>query len=52
MRARLYAKPAPRALTAKQLDALRAQILKFRDRVAASEAAAIDPRAAAPAEIS
>jgi beta-N-acetylhexosaminidase len=52
MRARLYAKPAPRALTPKQLDALRAQILKFRDRVAASEAAAIDPRAAAPAEIS
>ncbi|MGB6746105.1 MAG: beta-N-acetylhexosaminidase [Terracidiphilus sp.] len=51
-RARLYAKPTPRALTAKQLDALRAQILKFRDRVAASEAAAIDPRAAAPAEIS
>jgi beta-N-acetylhexosaminidase len=52
MRARLYAKPAPRALTAKQLDALRAQILKFRDRVAANEAAATDPRAAAPAEIS
>lgn len=51
-RARLYAKPTPRALTAKQLDALRAQILKFRDRVAASEAAAINPRAAAPAEIS
>jgi beta-N-acetylhexosaminidase len=51
-RARLYAKPTPRALTAKQLDALRAQILKFRDRVAASEAKAIDPRAAAPAEIS
>jgi beta-N-acetylhexosaminidase len=52
MRARLYAKPAPRALTAKHLDALRAQILKFRDRVAANEAAATDPRAAAPAEIS
>jgi beta-N-acetylhexosaminidase len=52
MRARLYAKPTPRALTAKQLDTLRAQILRFRDRVAASEAAAIDPRAAAPAEIS
>jgi beta-N-acetylhexosaminidase len=51
-RARIYAKPVPRALTAKQLDALRAQILKFRDRVAASEANAIDPRAAAPAEIS
>jgi len=51
-RARLYAGPAPRALTAKQLDALRTQILNFRDRVAASEAAAIDPRAASPAEIS
>jgi beta-N-acetylhexosaminidase len=51
-RARLYGKPATRALTAKQLDTLRAQIFKFRDRVAASEAAAIDPRAAAPAEIS
>jgi beta-N-acetylhexosaminidase len=52
MRARLYAKTPPRGLTAKQLDALRAQIHKFRDVVAASEADAIAPRAAAPAEIS
>jgi beta-N-acetylhexosaminidase len=59
-RARLYAKPAPRAMTAKQFDALRARILKFRDRIAAREAAAsglraassAEPRAAAPAEIS
>ena len=51
-RARLYQKPVQRALTAKQFDTLRAQILRFRDRVAASEASAIDPRAAAPAEIS
>jgi beta-N-acetylhexosaminidase len=59
-RARLYARPTPRALTVKQFGALRARILKFRDRIAASEAAASDfraassaePRAAAPAEIS
>jgi len=51
-RARLYAKPASRILTNKQLEMLRAQILKFRDVIAASEADAITPRAAAPAEIS
>jgi hypothetical protein len=39
-------------LTAKQLDALRVQVLRFRDRIAASEVDAIAPRAAAPAEIS
>lgn len=39
-----------RALTAKQFDALRDRILRFRDRIAASEADAIAPRAAAPAE--
>jgi hypothetical protein len=51
-RARLYAKPIPRALTNKQFEALRGQVLKFRDLIAASEADAIAPRAAAPAEIS
>ena len=49
---RLYRGGVGRALTAKQLDALRDRILKFRDRIAASEADAIAPRAAAPAEIS
>ncbi|HVU45041.1 MAG TPA: beta-N-acetylhexosaminidase [Terracidiphilus sp.] len=51
-RAKLYAKPALRALTNKQFETLRARILKFRDFIAASEADAIAPRAAAPAEIS
>ncbi len=48
---RLYDKGIPRALTAKQLDALRARMLRFRDRIAASETDAIAPRATAPAEI-
>jgi beta-N-acetylhexosaminidase len=51
-RKRTYAKAAARALTPKQLDALRVQVLRFRDRIAASEVDAIAPRAAAPAEIS
>jgi beta-N-acetylhexosaminidase len=51
-RERLYAKGVARALTAKQLDSLREQMLRFRDRIAASEADAINPRAVAPAEIS
>jgi len=51
-RRRLYAKPVSRILTAKQFEALRTQILKFRDLIAANEADAIAPRAAAPAEIS
>ncbi len=51
-RKRLYAKGVARALTAKQFEALRAQTLRFRDRIAASEADMISPRAAAPAEIS
>jgi beta-N-acetylhexosaminidase len=51
-RKRLYAGGVARALTLKQLDALRQQMLRFRDRIAASEADAISPRAAAPAEIS
>ncbi|MGA7341105.1 MAG: beta-N-acetylhexosaminidase [Terracidiphilus sp.] len=51
-RERLYARGIARALTATQLDALRERMLRFRERVAASEADAIAPRAAAPAEIS
>jgi beta-N-acetylhexosaminidase len=51
-RKRLYTSGAARALTAKQLDTLRTHMLRFRDRIAASEGDAINPRAAAPAEIS
>lgn len=51
-RERLYAKGIPRALTGKQLDALRERMLRFREQIAASEADAISPRAAAPAEVS
>jgi beta-N-acetylhexosaminidase len=51
-RQRLYPKRVVRPLTAKQLDALRERMLRFRDRIAASEADAINPRAVAPAEIS
>jgi beta-N-acetylhexosaminidase len=51
-RRRLYASGVPRALTAKQLDALRERISRLRERIAASEADALSPRAAAPAEIS
>ena len=50
-RRRLYATGAPRASTARQLSALRDQIARFRDRIAAGEADAIAPRAAALAEI-
>jgi hypothetical protein len=49
---RLYCGGVGRALTAKQLDGLRERILRFRDRIAASEADAIAPRATAPAETS
>ncbi|HEX4031353.1 MAG TPA: beta-N-acetylhexosaminidase [Terracidiphilus sp.] len=51
-RARLYGKSAARALTATQFESLRAQILRFRDLIAASEADAIAPRATSPAEAS
>ncbi len=51
-RKRLYADGTARALTAKQLDALRAQILRLRESIEKIEADAIDPRAAAPAETS
>ncbi len=50
-RRRLYANRTPRPLTAEQLDALRVEIARFRDRIAAGEADAIAPRAAALAEI-
>lgn len=49
---RLYARGVGRALTANQLGALRDRILRFRDRIAASESDAIAPRATAPAETS
>jgi len=49
---RLYGNGVGRALTAKQLDSLRDRILRFRDRIAASGADAIAPRATAPAETS
>lgn len=49
---RLYGGGIGRALTPKQLEALRDRMLRFRDRIAASEADAIAPRAAAPAETS
>lgn len=49
---RVYSGGVGRALTAKQLDGLRDRILRFRDRIAASEADAIAPRATAPAETS
>lgn len=50
-RQRLYASGVARALTPRQFEALRARALAFRDRIAASEADVIAPRAAAPAEI-
>ncbi len=51
-RQRLYARGALRALTLKQLEALRNRIARFRDLIAGSETDAINPRAAAPAETS
>jgi beta-N-acetylhexosaminidase len=51
-RARLYAKQVSRPLSAKQLDALRDRMLRFRDRIAASGTDTISPKAAAPAETS
>jgi beta-N-acetylhexosaminidase len=50
-RNRLYAGGVARALTVKQLDALRERMLRFRQKVAASETT-VQPRALAPAEIS
>ncbi len=53
-RAHIYATGIPPAVTTTQLDALRDEILRFRDAVAAATALAdaIMPRAAAPAETS
>ena len=53
-RARLYSGGIACALTAKQIESLRDQILKFGDRVKAATTAAdvIDPRAISPAETS
>lgn len=51
-RAGLYALGIARPLTAKQLDALCMQIERFRERIAASEADTIAPRATSPAEAS
>jgi len=51
--AKLYAKGAAPALTAKQFDALRTSIQKFSERIAASaKDDAIAPRAISPAEVS
>jgi beta-N-acetylhexosaminidase len=55
MRAKLYAKGVAKALTAKQFDALRGQVLRFREMVmtSANEAdAAAKQRTASPAETS
>jgi beta-N-acetylhexosaminidase len=52
MRARLYKAGVARALTAKQLEGLRARILQFRESVAGSGADALSPRTASPAETS
>jgi beta-N-acetylhexosaminidase len=53
-RARLCAGKSPSPLTAKQLEALRQRVLKFRDTIDAATAQAdkIDPRTASPAETS
>jgi beta-N-acetylhexosaminidase len=51
-RTRLYRTGVPRQLTAKQFEALHTQVARFRDSIEAIGADAIDPRAAAPAEIS
>ncbi len=50
-RRRLYTKGPSRAFTAKQLNALRNQIARFRDRIKAGEADDLAPRAAALAEM-
>lgn len=51
-RARLYAKPLTRPLTAKQFDSLRARVDRFSQRIARSEADAVAPRLSSPAEAS
>ncbi|MGD0911956.1 MAG: beta-N-acetylhexosaminidase [Terracidiphilus sp.] len=49
-RRKLYTTKASGTLTLKQLEQLRGRIARFRDVISASEADAINPRAAAPAE--
>jgi hypothetical protein len=51
-RARLYAARIAQPLTPKQFEALRAHAARFSERIEASKADAITPRAASPAEIS
>jgi len=51
-RARLYTIGTPRRLTAKQFEALRGRIDRFRQSIEAIGGDPIDPRAAAPAETS
>jgi beta-N-acetylhexosaminidase len=51
-RARLYGKTIPAPLSAKQFEALRQRATRFRESIESSEADAITPRAAFPAETS
>jgi beta-N-acetylhexosaminidase len=53
-RAKIYAAPVPPRLTLKQFEKLQADVLRFRDTVAAATAQpdALDPRIASPAETS
>jgi beta-N-acetylhexosaminidase len=51
-RRRLYACGGSSALGPKQFEALRAHVLRFRDKITASESDLICPRAASPAETS
>jgi beta-N-acetylhexosaminidase len=53
-RAKIYAAPVPSRLTPKQFEKLHADVLRFRDTVAAATARpdAVDPRIASPAETS
>lgn len=49
-RQRLFPAGPSRALSARQLEGLRDRMLRFRDRIAASQTDALAPRATAPAE--
>jgi beta-N-acetylhexosaminidase len=51
-RKHLYASGVSPALGPKQFEALRARVLRFRDKITASESDMISPRAASPAETS
>ncbi|MFP5204786.1 MAG: beta-N-acetylhexosaminidase [Acidobacteriota bacterium] len=50
-RKRMYSAEVPRALTAKQFEALRQRMLRFHDRIAAMQTGADSSRTASPAEI-